>query len=472
MQWRRRPGRTPGGAPLIRRHRRLPWIPTEEQWLALLQVMQQTSTRTRLMFAMSYDAALRQQELVTLDTTDIDPAHRLIRIRAEHAKNRCERVVPYTASTGQLYSSTFRDDAPSAALGVRCFYPCRIATPAERSASGRGPRPSPGSLASLACSALPPTRFATCASPISHEPLDIHEIATFAGHRSLASTLLHPFERSGAVIEAPDHDGASPCLARAASRGGAVMSATGSTARHAGVRRRGGGPSICPPTIKAATAAPRDRRVGQTREFSPATGALDTPVSRGARTPRAADHRRVQLPRHSNAPIALLDPARRDAGDASSSFDVLGLVGETWHAIVGASACNSKRSLRGRNVDRHSSRSPCCCSGRFRVPRRGRLDRVALAFRLFGRQPIDTSLARVREALGRWGYTLETPAQSSLRLALCEVFLTTKSPPSRGHHHRRARRTATRHRVVALNPAGMLMRLSRALVGLGMLPTR
>jgi Phage integrase, N-terminal SAM-like domain len=36
MQWRRRYGRTPGHAPLIRRHRRLPWIPTEEQWQALL----------------------------------------------------------------------------------------------------------------------------------------------------------------------------------------------------------------------------------------------------------------------------------------------------------------------------------------------------------------------------------------------------------------------------------------------------
>jgi integrase len=105
MQWRRRYGRTPGEAPLVRRHRRLPWIPTEEQWQALLAVMQNASARTRLMFALSYDAALRRHELLTLDTTDIDPAHRLIRIRAEHAKNRCERVVPYSAPTAQLYTS-------------------------------------------------------------------------------------------------------------------------------------------------------------------------------------------------------------------------------------------------------------------------------------------------------------------------------------------------------------------------------
>lgn len=109
IQWRRRYGRTPGDAPLVRRHRRLPWIPTEEQWHALLGAMQVTSTRTRLMFALSYDAALRRQELVTLETTDVDPAHRLIRIRPEHAKNRCERVVPYSAPTADLYTAYLRE---------------------------------------------------------------------------------------------------------------------------------------------------------------------------------------------------------------------------------------------------------------------------------------------------------------------------------------------------------------------------
>jgi len=44
-------------APLVRRHRKLPWIPTEEQWQALLAVMQGESIRNRLMFALSYDSA-------------------------------------------------------------------------------------------------------------------------------------------------------------------------------------------------------------------------------------------------------------------------------------------------------------------------------------------------------------------------------------------------------------------------------
>jgi len=192
MQWRRRVGRTPGDAPLIRRHRRLPWIPTEEQWQALLSVMQETSTRTRLMFALSYDAALRRQELVTLDTTDIDPAHRLIRIRAEHAKNRCERVVPYTAPTGQLYACYLQERR-----GV-----CRARGPLFVSVSNRNAgralsiwswSKTVAGVARLAGV----LRFTThtlrhlCLTDLARAGWDIHEIATFAGHRSLASTLLY-----------------------------------------------------------------------------------------------------------------------------------------------------------------------------------------------------------------------------------------------------------------------------------------
>src|SRR2546425_9603509 len=39
--------------------------------------------RNRVMLAMSYDAALRREEICSLETTDIDPAHRMLRIRAE-----------------------------------------------------------------------------------------------------------------------------------------------------------------------------------------------------------------------------------------------------------------------------------------------------------------------------------------------------------------------------------------------------
>ncbi len=68
---------------LIQRHHRLPWIPSEEQWQGILQVCKRESLRNRVMLAMSYDAALRREEICSLETNDIDPAHRLIHIRSE-----------------------------------------------------------------------------------------------------------------------------------------------------------------------------------------------------------------------------------------------------------------------------------------------------------------------------------------------------------------------------------------------------
>jgi site-specific recombinase XerC len=44
---------TIGGRGLIQRHRRLPWIPSEEQWQGILQVCKQEPLRNRVMLAMS-----------------------------------------------------------------------------------------------------------------------------------------------------------------------------------------------------------------------------------------------------------------------------------------------------------------------------------------------------------------------------------------------------------------------------------
>jgi Phage integrase family len=56
------------------------------------------------MLALAYDAALRREELCSLQTSDLDPARRTLRVRAETTKNRRERVVPYSAVAGELLS--------------------------------------------------------------------------------------------------------------------------------------------------------------------------------------------------------------------------------------------------------------------------------------------------------------------------------------------------------------------------------
>jgi hypothetical protein len=56
------------------------------------------------------------------------------------------------------------------------------------------------------------------------------------------------------------------------------------------------------------------------------------------------------------------------------------------------------------------------------VYRLGRFDRVVLAYRIFGRARVDEALDRVVKALIDWGYS--PPSRASLRMTLCEVFLT------------------------------------------------
>jgi integrase/recombinase XerD len=80
---------------LIPRHKRLPWIPSDEQWECLLSALKEESLRNQLMFLLAYDGALRREELVRLAITDFDFAYQQITIRAEHAKRGRERVVCY-----------------------------------------------------------------------------------------------------------------------------------------------------------------------------------------------------------------------------------------------------------------------------------------------------------------------------------------------------------------------------------------
>ncbi|WP_241678718.1 site-specific integrase [Streptomyces lasalocidi] len=49
---------------LVRRLVKLPWIPSDQQWKAILAVAAAEPVRTRLMLALAYDAALRREELL------------------------------------------------------------------------------------------------------------------------------------------------------------------------------------------------------------------------------------------------------------------------------------------------------------------------------------------------------------------------------------------------------------------------
>src|SRR6266700_4696159 len=186
------PGQGFGGGPrpLVPRMVRLPWIPSEQEWLDVLAVFGAEPIRNRLMLALAYDAALRREELCSLRTDDLDPAHRTLRVRAETTKNRLERVVPYSAPTGVLLRDYLGERRQlSAARG-----------PLFLSASHRN-RAAPITLwtwskvvRALARRANGP-RFSThtlrhlCLTDLARAGWELHAIARFAGHRSLATTL-------------------------------------------------------------------------------------------------------------------------------------------------------------------------------------------------------------------------------------------------------------------------------------------
>jgi len=175
---------------ILPRYRRLPWIPSDEQWRVVAETARRERLRNRVMLVLSYDAALRREELCSLETDDIDPALRLLRIRAETTKNRQERIVPYSEAGSALYA---------AYLGQR-----------RELSRGRGPlflsesrrnRGLPVSIwtwskvvngmaqrSGVICFTTHTPRH-LCLTDLARANWDIKEIAMFAGHRSFESTL-------------------------------------------------------------------------------------------------------------------------------------------------------------------------------------------------------------------------------------------------------------------------------------------
>ena len=99
-----------GGRPLVHRYRRLPWIPSEADWQAILAATREEPIRNRVMLAFAYDAALRREELCGLCTADIDPSLRMLRIRAENTKGRRDRIVPYSTAGSALLQQYLNKD--------------------------------------------------------------------------------------------------------------------------------------------------------------------------------------------------------------------------------------------------------------------------------------------------------------------------------------------------------------------------
>jgi len=188
------PGRRRGGHQrgLVPRLTKLPWIPAEAQWRDILDAAKNEPIRNRVMLALAYDAALRREELCSLRTDDLDPAHRTLRVRAETTKNRLERVVPYSASTGVLLSGYFAYRATIS----RARGPVFLSESRRNHAQPLSIWTWSKVVRRIALAAGVP-RFSThttrhlCLTDLARMGWELHAIATFAGHRHTDSTLAY-----------------------------------------------------------------------------------------------------------------------------------------------------------------------------------------------------------------------------------------------------------------------------------------
>jgi len=199
------PSRAFGGArprPLLPRYERLPWVPGDDEWAAILRTVATDSVRNRAMFALCYDGALRRSEIVALDTRDLAFPHRQVTIRPEVAKNGRGRVVMYGAVTAELLRRYLDQRADASIRGGALFRSESNRNRAQaltlntwdkvvqRIAREAGvPQLSTHTLRHLRL-----TDLARCRT-------DIHAIAAYAGHRSLETTKLYIRLSGGEIAE-------------------------------------------------------------------------------------------------------------------------------------------------------------------------------------------------------------------------------------------------------------------------------
>ena len=177
---------------LLPAQHRLPWIPSDAEWQVVLRVLKEEPLRNQVMLLLAYDGALRREELVRLEISDFDFAYRQIQVRAEHAKNGSARVVGYSSLTSRFLADYLQTRRQLSAGGGAVFL-----------SESRRNRGSPLSLILWSKVVERIARRAGVPRFTTHTPrhlrlthlarahLDLHQIATYAGHKSLQTTMLY-----------------------------------------------------------------------------------------------------------------------------------------------------------------------------------------------------------------------------------------------------------------------------------------
>jgi len=177
---------------LIPYYRKLPWIPTDDEWRAVLEAARREPLRNRVMLALAYDAGLRREELCALETADVDPSHRLLRIRAETTKNRQQRTVPYSVATDELYVAYLRHRRTLSRARGPLFLSESRRNQAQPITIWTWSKVVKGIAERAGVARLTThTMRHLCLTDLARAGWDLHEIACFAGHRHPQTTLIY-----------------------------------------------------------------------------------------------------------------------------------------------------------------------------------------------------------------------------------------------------------------------------------------
>ncbi|QZY93031.1 tyrosine-type recombinase/integrase (plasmid) [Pantoea dispersa] len=186
------PGMLNSGRGLVPRVVNLPRIPDDTQWQSFLFHAAASPLRDRLMLALTYYGALRRSEITSLSIEDIDFAHRLIRIRAETTKNRRERIVCYSPAVapvlaahlmqmkraGIIRGALFRSESDRNQGAPLSFWTWSKTVREWALISG---------LSDISTHTFRHLRL----THLARAGWKLHELATYAGHRDLATTQIY-----------------------------------------------------------------------------------------------------------------------------------------------------------------------------------------------------------------------------------------------------------------------------------------
>lgn len=182
---------------LIPRYETLPWIPTDDEYRAILDAAREEPLRNQLMLMLAYTCALRREELCALTLADVGIDPRLVRVRAEVTKGRRERVVPYPDVVDPFYAGYLRHRRILSREGGPLF----LSESRRNHAQALSIWSWSKIVARLADRASLP-QFSTHTlrhlrlTDLARSGWDLHDIALFAGHRRTETTLRY-VHRSG-----------------------------------------------------------------------------------------------------------------------------------------------------------------------------------------------------------------------------------------------------------------------------------